>query len=469
MAPKFGTSGLRGLVVDLTDALVADHIRAFLRACPNGGAIHVGRDLRPSSPAIAKIVLDTVTAEGLLAVDCGAVPTPALALGSMARGHAAVMITGSHIPADRNGLKFYVPGGEISKDDEAAIRAALGASPARDRTVIAQETAPDTAKTYVERYRAAYGDAALSGWRIGVYQHSSVARDLMAAVVKALGGVPVPLGRSSRFIPVDTEAVDREVAHDIRVWCKAGALDALISTDGDADRPLMADHAGDIVPGDVLGPLTAKALGASVIVTPVSSNSMVDEMGFRTVHRTRIGSPFVIAKMEACQAKDPDVSVVGYEANGGFLLGFAAKGPAGPLAPLMTRDCLLPIIAPLVMAREQGVRLADLVAGLPSVFTAADRVTEVPSDRSSALIATLSKNAGARAAFFEGAGEVAGIDETDGLRVTFETGEVVHLRPSGNAPECRCYAEAKSQAAAQGLLDRYLARLRDRLTTEPGA
>ncbi|NBO21555.1 MAG: phosphomannomutase, partial [Rhodobacteraceae bacterium] len=48
MAPKFGTSGLRGLVVELTPALVADHVRAFLLACPYGTGLYVGRDLRPT-------------------------------------------------------------------------------------------------------------------------------------------------------------------------------------------------------------------------------------------------------------------------------------------------------------------------------------------------------------------------------------------------------------------------------------
>ncbi|NDW02531.1 hypothetical protein, partial [Salipiger sp. PrR002] len=45
MAPKFGTSGLRGLVVELTPDLVADHVRAFASACDHGGTLCVGQDL----------------------------------------------------------------------------------------------------------------------------------------------------------------------------------------------------------------------------------------------------------------------------------------------------------------------------------------------------------------------------------------------------------------------------------------
>ena len=56
-------------------------------------------------------------------------------------------------------------------------------------------------------------------------------------------------------------------------------------------------------------------------------------------------------------------------------------------------------------------------------------------------------------------GEVRAIDTTDGLRMTFENGEIVHLRPSGNAPEFRCYNEAGTQARAAELNRACLAML----------
>ena len=63
-------------------------------------------------------------AEGVAVENCGALPTPALALRSLTLGIPAIMVTGSHIPADRNGLKFYRAEGEIDKADEAGIVAA---------------------------------------------------------------------------------------------------------------------------------------------------------------------------------------------------------------------------------------------------------------------------------------------------------------------------------------------------------
>ncbi|MGJ8605880.1 MAG: phosphomannomutase [Marivita sp.] len=457
MPPKFGTSGLRGLVTDLTDTLVAEYTCAFLRACPHGGAVHVGQDLRASSPQIAAAVIGAVRDMGLRAVDHGALPTPALALASMGAGQAAIMVTGSHIPADRNGLKFYLPTGEIAKSDEQAILAALEtvSDPAPQGDLV-----PETGAllAYVARYVQAFGTTALAGLRIGVYEHSSVARDVLADALAQMGAEVVPLARADHFIPVDTEAVDAGTREMLKRWCDAHALDALVSTDGDADRPMVVDARGTLVPGDVLGPLVAQALGAERICTPVSSNTLVDHLGFALVIRTKIGSPYVIAAMEEAQSK-----VAGYEANGGFLLGFAAQGPAGEIAPLMTRDCLLPIVAPLAMARAKGVSLAELVSDLPPRFTAADRIAGIPTEASNAFITHLTGDASARMAFFADRAAETGLDLTDGLRVSFGDGSVIHLRPSGNAPEFRCYAEAESVERAEMLMRETLAQVADRL------
>lgn len=452
MAPKFGTSGLRGLVVDLTPDLVGAHIHAFIRACPVGTGLFVGRDLRPSSPAIAGMVADAARSAGLAVTDCGNVPTPALALAAMDAGASAVMITGSHIPADRNGLKFYTPEGEITKAHEAAI---LGAMVGKTDPVTGPDVIHNTTAgaVYVARFVAAYG-AALTGLRIGIYSHSAVGRDLLIYLVTQLGGHVVELGRSANFIPVDTEAVDPAIRAQLKSWATQHQLDAIISTDGDGDRPLMTDATGTVVAGDMLGQITGAALGATVAVTPVSSNTGA-EAKFQTVMRTRIGSPYVIAGMEQTGG-----NVVGYEANGGFLLGYQTNGPTGPLSALMTRDAVLPLVAPLALARAAG-GMAALVASEPARFTAADRLQEVPTEKSKALVANFDTDRAKRADFLTQVnGSEASVDRTDGLRMTLTDGRIVHLRPSGNAPELRLYIEADSTAAAQRTLDAGLTVLR---------
>lgn len=163
---------------------------------------------------------------------------------------------------------------------------------------------------------------------------------------------------------------------------------------------------------------------------------------------TRIGSPFVIAEME--KAKAPADRCVGFEANGGFLLGFDAM-LLGPLAALPTRDCMLPIIAPLFAAKQQDIPLAALVTALPQCFTAADRLQEIDRAKAAIFLNDLIENTDHRTAFFAPFGAIKSMDLTDGLRVDFASGDVVHLRPSGNAPEFRIYAQSSSEARAKTL------------------
>ena len=462
MSLKFGTSGLRGLVTEMPSDTVAAYTAAFLAACDHGRALCLGRDLRPSSPRIAGDVSAAARAMGVRVIDCGALPTPALALAAARAGASAIMVTGSHIPADRNGLKFYTPAGEITKTDETAILRQMAAPPPAPASVSgALEQDSAAAGRFTERYVQAFGPQALSDRRIGLYAHSAVGRDCLADILTGMGAEVIRLGWSDTFIPVDTEAVDADTRTQLRAWAAEHRLDALVSTDGDSDRPMLTDERGEVVPGDILGQITAQALGAEAVVTPISSNSGVARKGFETVSFTRIGSPFVIAGMQAATGR-----VVGYEANGGFLLGFAAQGPHGPLAPLLTRDCMLPIVVTLIAAGDGP--LSARVAAEPAVFTAADRLQDVSIPLCQRLISDLSGSAKARKALL-GRLEAteAALDLTDGVRMTLTGGAVVHLRPSGNAPELRLYVEADDRATAQDLLARGMALLQADLGQTP--
>jgi phosphomannomutase len=127
----FGTSGVRATVDALTDEVCFAYAAAFLGvlAQRSGGPvpeIAIGHDLRPSSPRITAACIAACTAAGTRVVHCGALPTPALANFALRRRLPAIVVTGSHIPFDRNGIKFYTAEGEILKDDETAIaRAAV--------------------------------------------------------------------------------------------------------------------------------------------------------------------------------------------------------------------------------------------------------------------------------------------------------------------------------------------------------
>lgn len=450
---KFGTSGLRGLATDLTGGAARRYVAAFLSHIGPvaGGRVYLGRDLRASSPLILGDCAVAIRAAGLVPVDCGVLPTPALALHAMALGGPAIMVTGSHIPADRNGLKFYVAAGEITKADELGIAAAL-----TDRMPVGEATTEDgsalAGDRYRQRYRGLVDAGTLAGWRIGVFEHSSVARDLLVSLLTRAGAEVVRLGRSDSFVAVDTEAFSDPLFEPRFGWIDQHKLDAIVSTDGDGDRPLLIDGNGNFVRGDVLGMVAARFLGADRVVTPVTSNSAIEGVGwFGKVERTKVGSPFVIAGMESAAVGSPG-AVVGFEANGGLLLGSEVTINGRVLSPLPTRDAVLPMLAVLATAAKLGESLAGLIKTLPVRAALSDRLAHVANERSAALLTGLVEQPGYAAAFFAPVGEVESVSTIDGPRFSLTSGDSVHYRASGNAPELRCYVEGVTPERAKELL-----------------
>lgn len=475
----FGTSGARGLAVAMTDLVCFAYTTGFLQHLRDSellgrtGEVGIAGDLRPSTERIMAACAQAVAAFGLRPRNLGRIPTPALAAFGMAQGMPTLMVTGSHIPDDRNGIKFNTPRGEILKGDEAGIRSqtislpierftAAGAlvDAAGDRGLPPPRN--DALDGYMARYRNFFPAGCLAGVRVGLYEHSSVARDPFHAVLTDLGAKVTRLARSEVFIPVDTEAIRPQDVALARDWAAGGDFDALVSADGDGDRPLIGDAHGQWLRGDVAGILCARELGAAGVVTPVSSNSAVERCGgFDRVARTRIGSPFVIAGMDALVSEGLS-PVVGYEANGGFLTASEIVQDGRRLAPLPTRDALIVAVALLAAGPGRGRSLASLVQGLPPRFTDSDRLKAFPTEIARARLAALSSGDMERdrqaidAIFAADFGPVAARDTTDGLRITFEDGAIAHLRPSGNAPELRAYTEADSPERARAMTRRCL-------------
>jgi phosphomannomutase len=311
------------------------------------------------------------------------------------------------------------------------------------------------AETYKARYRDWFAGQPLKGLRIGLYQHSAAGRDLNHDVLGALGADVVVLGRSDSFVPVDTEAVSGEDRVKGRDWSATYGLDAILTTDGDGDRPLLADEQGNWLRGDIVGLLCARELDVQALAVPVSCNSAIENSGvFAEVLRTRIGSPYVLAGME--QLADQYERVAGFEANGGFLLGSAIEKEGRLLEALPTRDALLPVLTLMVSAARANKPLSQLVADLPARYTASDRLKDFPRERSKSLLMLWQENLTAMQQDLGLESAVKTADTTDGLRVTLDNGEIVHLRPSGNAPELRCYAEAESEPRAVELVQSVL-------------
>jgi phosphomannomutase len=188
------------------------------------------------------------------------------------------------------------------------------------------------------------------------------------------------------------------------------------------------------------------------------------------------------------QGKD---GVVSWEANGGFLLGTSFQVNGHDLPALPTRDAVLPILAALLLKRARGRSMSALFATLPARATQAGLIDDFPVERSRGLLSRLlpADRSITLAEFRDGGvaltrapgqvsvagpaaddvrerrqallgllappgefGDVVQINYLDGVRARFANGDVIHLRPSGNAPQMRVYAVSDTQDRADALV-----------------
>lgn len=466
---QFGTSGVRGLVKDMTEEVCFAYVTAFLQylnekqLISKNGKVGIAGDLRKSTPRIMNAGAAACIAMGFEPINYGHIPSPAIALYGLHQCMPTIMVTGSHIPDDRNGIKFNTPLGEILKLDEEGIRAQqvditddLFTAEGR----LLKETYLPTASLdaehhYMQRFIDFFPENCLISKRIGLYEHSSVSRDCLKTILEQLGADVISLARSEKFISVDTEAIRPEDVLFAKQWSNEYHFDCIISTDGDGDRPLISDEKGNWLRGDVAGIFCAQYLNADLVVTPVSSNSVVEKSAlFKRVIRTKIGSPYVIEAMQGLQKEQSEQSIVGYEANGGFLQQTAISKGNKTLAPLPTRDAAIVAISILLLAQQKNTTISQLLHTLPQRYTYSDRLKGFASEKSQQLMTRLissdiQTNLHNVKTLFPTLAKPIAIDATDGVRITLDNGDIVHLRPSGNAPELRCYTEAESQYRSQ--------------------
>lgn len=455
----FGTSGARGLNEQFSADACAAFTVAFVDAIKNDftfNTLAIAIDNRPSSYAMAQACSEALKQLNIQTIYYGVIPTPALAYAAMQRNIPCIMVTGSHIPFDRNGLKFYRPDGEITKADEQAI---LSSVVTFESVIQLPDLTIDecAAVEYLNRYTSLFSDNLLAGKHIGIYEHSSAGRDLYPELFKKLGAEVTSLERSDVFVPIDTEAVSDEDKAKAKAWSKEHGFDAIFSTDGDGDRPLIADENGHWLRGDILGLLCAQQLQADALAIPVSCNTSIELSNmFKQVTRTKIGSPYVIA--EFAELIKNYQSIAGFEANGGFLLGSDTQINGKTLKALPTRDAVLPAIM-LLAASIQNNSIATLVSECSLRFSASDRIKNFATEKSKAIIAQYEKRADALLSKLGFEEKALKVNTTDGLRITLSNDDVIHLRPSGNAPELRCYAESTNEKHANNLVQQVLVKI----------
>ncbi|KAJ5769381.1 Phosphoglucomutase first 3 domain-containing protein [Penicillium odoratum] len=536
---KFGTSGRRGLIVDLTQLEIYINVLGeirYLQSIPpaNGGIergddFYYAYDLRPSSinyvepnrGGLCQAVEQALRDAGMRPISLGAIPTPALTLFALQRSKGSIMVTGSHIPFDRNGYKLNTCKGELLKEDEQPInesvevvRKELLAQPFeqslfnehgmfRATTPALATPIADGKSEYIQRYLDFFKGDTLQGMKLLVYQHSAVGRDLIVELLELLGAEVLPAGRSETFVPIDTEAIDQAQLDTLQNLSDSTGkrFDAVISTDGDSDRPLLLAPEGDklrFFSGDLLGMVVAQFLGADAVVVPISTNDAIDlgPLASALEPKTRIGSPYVIAGMQEAARKGRS-RVLGWEANGGFLTGSDIELSGRKLPALPTRDAILPLLCVLFASCKRQTNIPTLFQSLPARYSRAAVIRNFPRPTSAKIVERFSPeetrdreveytkdgfrpyDSAGRTNLTSGSGghkiiqirrelqqvfsaeagftPVKRTNYTDGVRIIFENGDVAHIRPSGNADELRIYSVANTQSRADDICNQGIA------------
>jgi phosphomannomutase len=366
-------------------------------------------------------------------------------------GIPAIMMTGSHIPHDRNGFKFYCPHGEITKIEERQI---LETDVAFSRTIARPEllASKEAVERYASRYQHFLNASPLADKRISIYDAQQCRERYLPCDFPGIGGRGGAIGAHDDFVPVDTEVLSKNDEQRALSWIRQYDLDALFSTDGDGNKPMLADEQGDWLKGDWLGLLCCQYLGIQSLTMPLNCNSAVEQSSIVTqVVRIRIGSPYVLEAMEHLAGK-----VAGFEANRGFMLGNAIDDENRHLAARPTRDALLPALATLSLTREKGLSAA--LIKLPSRFTHSNRIK---ANSAAFMQKAISEPLWLLEVLGLAADMRVDIDLTDGIRIQLADHNIIHLPASANAPELRCYAEAGSQQEAKKLVGNILCLAKD--------
>jgi phosphoglucosamine mutase len=372
-------------------------------------------------------VVAGLTSEGVHALRAGVLPTPAVAyLTSAYDADFGVMISASHNPMPDNGIKIFGPGGhkldDATEDQiEDLVAAGPGLRPAGagiGRVVDAEDA--------LDRYVRQVGKAAVVGL------------DGLTVVVDcAHGAASVAAPRAYRAAGAQVIAINSEPnGLNINDRCGSTHLDALRSAvlahgadlglahDGDADRCLAIDAAGEVVDGDAIMVILALAmqeageLANNTLVATVMSNlglHLAMRAAGVSVRTTSVGDRYVLEEL-----RSGDYSLGGEQSGHIVMPGLATTG-----------DGILVGLRLMSRMAQTGSSLTDLASAmhtLPQVL-----INVEVADKAAAVVAPTVRSAVAQAE-----------DELG------DTGRIL-LRPSGTEQMIRVMVEADDERTAHRL------------------
>ena len=446
MGRIFGTDGIRGLANrDLTAELALDLSVAAAHVLGDIGAFAdsrptavVGRDPRASGEFLEAAVVAGLASAGVDVHLLGVVPTPGAAfLTAELDADMGVMISASHNALPDNGIKFLARGG-LKLDDagEAAIEERLE-EPWERPTGIGVGRIGDShvgVGTYVKHLTATV-PRRLDGLTVVLDCANGAAFEVGPRAFRALGARVVAIHAEPDGLNINQDCGSTHLG-DLQAAVVHHGADAGFAFDGDADRCLAVDAAGQVVDGDqILALLAVAAKDAGHLVHDTVVSTVMSNLGFRhameaagiEVVATAVGDRYVLEAMRA----------------GGFGLGGEQSGHVIMAEHATTGDGVLTALHVAARMVGTGSTLADLGAvmtRLPQVLVNVPGVDKARADTDPVL-----------------QGEVAVASARLG-----ETGRVL-LRQSGTEPLVRVMVEAPTSQEASDVAEHLASVVRAQL------
>lgn len=314
----FGTDGVRGranshpMTAEMALRLGAAAGRFFRR---DGSAAHrvvIGKDTRLSGYMFENALTAGFTSTGMNVLLLGPVPTPAVGLlVTSMRADVGVMISASHNPHQDNGIKFFGPDGfKLSDEAEGEIEAIMEGEivPADAGHIGRAKRIDDGLYRYVERVKSTFpANLTLDGLKVVVDCANGAAYKAAPQVLWELGAEVIPVGVSPDGTNINRGcgSTDTRLAAETVV---AHGADVGLCLDGDADRIMILDEAGDTADGDqIMGLFAARwaaegrLAGGTLVATVMSNLGLERYLSDRgiTLCRTGVGDRYVVEAMRA--------------------------------------------------------------------------------------------------------------------------------------------------------------------------
>ncbi len=440
----FGTDGIRGTAnADPMTAEMALRLGQaagvmFVRGSHRHRVV-IGKDTRLSGYMIEPALVAGFVGVGMDVQLVGPLPTPAIAMLTRSmRADLGVMISASHNPFEDNGIKLFGPDGyKLSDATEAEIEALMasglsGRMAAPDRLGRASRLV-DAAGRYIESVKAAFPRGqTLDGLKIVVDCAHGAAYRVAPIVLEELGATVIPLGVSPDGFNINRDCGSTVPGHLCRAVTEHGA-DLGIALDGDADRLIVSDERGQVVDGDQILALTARAWhragtlrGGAVAATVMSNLGLERFLAAQgtPLRRTAVGDRYVMERMRS------DGLNLGGEQSGHLILADFSTTGDGLVAALQVLACLVQDGRPASEACRPFVALPQRLRSVR--FTGGSPLADP----------------GVRLAVAEAEAALA------------RTGRLL-LRESGTEPVVRVMAEGEDEALVGQVVDALCAKIAD--------